>query len=317
MQIRLQEHLFCLQGSFSKFLTLLLVFLWLSCWASELSGQDKGVQSAEWQWVFIDFLGHFSAREQGFRASAQLPNQVVDVCLIAENGPGSVSFRQSWVRTGNCLNSSNSCIQGGLCPGWVDVNLLNLPFYALTAYNNMYLGISIGLPAWDGNLDVSTMHTLGARHLHLLGLYGPGYLEWNFPNINLPAIRTNFLAGQGQLCFRIKLKPGLVLGTTMRNQASIYFDFDAPVVTNSLLNTVDQLLAVKPGGLGAGALVYPNPFGNCRTFQLARRLVSAFSFQLYGVKEGLVGEMYGLQGGATGAVPRQFAGRVVLFQAQT
>ncbi|RMG70772.1 MAG: T9SS C-terminal target domain-containing protein, partial [Bacteroidetes bacterium] len=52
------------------------------------------------------------------------------------------------------------------------------------------------------------------------------------PNVNDPE-------GRGSIGYRVDLIEGLPTGTPVANSAAIYFDFNAPIVTNTWLNTLD------------------------------------------------------------------------------
>jgi len=51
-------------------------------------------------------------------------------------------------------------------------------------------------------------------------------------------------------------------GTVIRNDAGIYFDFNAPVITNTVINTIDKAVGMKEPALPnvMTVHVYPNPF---------------------------------------------------------
>ena len=53
------------------------------------------------------------------------------------------------------------------------------------------------------------------------------------PNVTSPE-------GEGEMLFTVSLKPGLGLGTTVCNDASIVFDFNPPIVTNDFCNTIGE-----------------------------------------------------------------------------
>ncbi len=63
-------------------------------------------------------------------------------------------------------------------------------------------------------------------------------VEFIFQNINLP-----FTTGSndGYVAFKIKTKPTLVVGDTFSNTANIYFDYNAPIVTNTTTTTIAAL----------------------------------------------------------------------------
>jgi hypothetical protein len=62
----------------------------------------------------------------------------------------------------------------------------------------------------------------------------------------------------GFVKFRVKPKNTLVLGNTVKNKAAIYFDYNAPIITNTVTTTV-----AIPTGIAEKITnrleVYPNP----------------------------------------------------------
>ncbi len=57
-------------------------------------------------------------------------------------------------------------------------------------------------------------------------------LVWTFDDIMLPDSTTNEPASHGYISFTLRASGNLEEGTEIRNQASIYFDFEDPIVTN-------------------------------------------------------------------------------------
>jgi uncharacterized repeat protein (TIGR01451 family) len=56
---------------------------------------------------------------------------------------------------------------------------------------------------------------------------------WDFFNINLPDSNTNEVLSHGYIQYRIKAKQNLAVGDYIDNTAAIYFDFNAPVITEN------------------------------------------------------------------------------------
>jgi len=86
--------------------------------------------------------------------------------------------------------------------------------------------------------------------------------KFEFADINLPPVSSDPMRSNGVFTYTIHTRPGLPNGTTFRNKASIYFDYNAPVVTNSTLNTLNNSsLVVNPVPTPAASsfTVYPNP----------------------------------------------------------
>ncbi len=80
-------------------------------------------------------------------------------------------------------------------------------------------------------------------------------VEFIFENINLPFDNAN---NDGYVAFKIKTKPTLVSGNTFSNSASIYFDYNFPIVTNTATTTV-QTLGTQDFDFSNYFKVYPNP----------------------------------------------------------
>ena len=99
----------------------------------------------------------------------------------------------------------------------------------------------------DDDLDYRTIQPTGASHDYTLAVEDDNVLVFTFANIYLPDSGANYAASQGFVSFRIKQKPGLSAGTELRNSAAIYFDFNAPVITNEVLNTIYTQPALSAG----------------------------------------------------------------------
>jgi len=85
--------------------------------------------------------------------------------------------------------------------------------------------------------------------------------EFTFNNILLPDSNVNEPASHGFVRYRIKPRTTLSAGDSIENNASIYFDFNEPIMTNTAVTEI-----VLPTGIGGqmaegrGQLaVYPNP----------------------------------------------------------
>lgn len=112
------------------------------------------------------------------------------------------------------------------------------------------------------NLDITTVQSGVSSHLYSFRIYGQGILEWTFNNILLPDSNTNENASHSFVRFKAKQKTGNAIGTVIENRAAIYFDYNAPVITNSTFNTIwkEPLLSIsKIYQASRNILIYPNP----------------------------------------------------------
>ncbi|MBU3676596.1 MAG: T9SS type A sorting domain-containing protein, partial [Chitinophagaceae bacterium] len=117
-------------------------------------------------------------------------------------------------------------------------------------------------------------------------LNGPGRLLFTFAGINLPDSNTNEPASHGFVQYAIKPKGGLSMNTSIENTASIYFDFNPPIVTNTTQNIIVEAIPNGVGyvnSLGSGIQVYPNPTNGVLMIGL-RDVTRAVQFTLYDVQ---------------------------------
>lgn len=124
----------------------------------------------------------------------------------------------------------------------------------------------------DAGLDPATVRMGASSHPMEWEIYGPGILKFVFKNILLPDSTTNEPASHGWVSFNIEQRPGLPLGTVIRNNVGIYFDSNPPVLTNQTWHTLGENflpLAVEPSPESAPVLtVSPNPMGESAIFEL-------------------------------------------------
>jgi uncharacterized repeat protein (TIGR01451 family) len=109
----------------------------------------------------------------------------------------------------------------------------------------------------DTDLDLSTFQVINYSHFNTASLIGSA-LSFNFPNIQLVDSTSDPEGSKGFVQYRIKPKAGLIAGTTVENTAHIYFDYNAPVVTNTTVTEFVDPLFVKENPIASFG-VYPNP----------------------------------------------------------
>ena len=116
------------------------------------------------------------------------------------------------------------------------------------------------LDTLDANLDISTLEIVASSH-PMTKSYLPGNtLKFMFSDIMLPDSNTNSALSHGSISYRIKIKQNLAEGTQIKNTASIFFDYNSAIVTNTTLNTIAKPLSVKEEKSGIASVnIYPNP----------------------------------------------------------
>ncbi|MBL7783758.1 MAG: T9SS type A sorting domain-containing protein [Saprospiraceae bacterium] len=143
-------------------------------------------------------------------------------------------------------------------------------------------------------LDPSSIQIGASSHPVNFRLEGNRVLKFTFQPIALPDSTTNLDGSQGYVTFRIRQNPGLPTGTVIENNADIYFDFNAPVRTNTVFHTIHEppfevVSAVNVlDNVWVKVETYPNPFSEQLRIQVSGAEVKEASFQLYSTTGQLV-----------------------------
>ena len=114
----------------------------------------------------------------------------------------------------------------------------------------------------DENFDATTVVPGLGSHPFRLYLEEAHILVFNFPDIILPDSSVNQPASRGFVTYRLRVGAGADVGTQFENSASIYFDANPPVRTNTVINRINK--EPEPTATGeepdvSGPGVFPNP----------------------------------------------------------
>jgi len=93
------------------------------------------------------------------------------------------------------------------------------------------------------DLDIFSVKSGSSSHNYTFKMHGPRVLEWTFNNILLPDSFINEPASNGFVSFTVNQNADLPDGTEITNTADIYFDFNAPVITNTSIHKIDRNLS--------------------------------------------------------------------------
>ncbi|MCP4440059.1 MAG: T9SS type A sorting domain-containing protein [Aureispira sp.] len=109
-------------------------------------------------------------------------------------------------------------------------------------------------------LDIFSLREGAASHDYVFRMHGPRVLEWVFPNIMLVDSVANEPESHGFVSFKVKQNQDLPIGTTIENNAGIYFDFNAPIITNKTLHTIGLPQDLNWGGEGVVNSIICGPY---------------------------------------------------------
>lgn len=111
----------------------------------------------------------------------------------------------------------------------------------------------------DAAFNPGTFQFLGSSHPCSWTLLNEGAMEFYFHNIQLPPASADEPGSHGFVQYAVQPRPNQPLGTVLRNTAHIFFDYNAPVVTNTTSLEISQTSAVASPEQASGMYVYPNP----------------------------------------------------------
>lgn len=124
----------------------------------------------------------------------------------------------------------------------------------------------------DSDLNLSSFQVIGSSHPVQTNLDANGQLTFLFDGILLPDSTHDEPHSHGFVSYKIRLKPNPAIGTQIKNAAAIYFDYNAPVLTNTVVNTIQQPVGPTSVTEEKAALfsVFPNPAKNLLTIESGR-----------------------------------------------
>ena len=128
--------------------------------------------------------------------------------------------------------------------------------------------------------DINSLQLLYASHDVETKISG-NKVEFIFKNINLPSSIQNPIGGHGNVLFKIKTLPTLVVGDEVSNTANIFFDYNAPIQTNEARTTIATLSKdnfIKDETIN----VAPNPSRNTITVSSKNKIKSVMLFDVQG-----------------------------------
>ena len=118
----------------------------------------------------------------------------------------------------------------------------------------------------DTQLDLETFQVINYSHYNNTSLNG-NVLNVYFPNIMLPDSASNPTGSIGYIQYRIKPKATWAAPYKIKNTAYIYFDYNAPIVTNTTYNSILTTTGLN-GIKETIATLFPNPTSGSFTIEL-------------------------------------------------
>ncbi|MDH7912091.1 BspA family leucine-rich repeat surface protein [Winogradskyella sp. SYSU M77433] len=111
----------------------------------------------------------------------------------------------------------------------------------------------------DPELNWGTLKIVSASHNYQVKITNGNEVEFLFNDINLPYEAADEINSNGYIAYKIKPKASIQVGEIMSGDASIYFDYNLPIITNLVSTEVVESLSTEEYSLENTVKLYPNP----------------------------------------------------------
>lgn len=150
-----------------------------------------------------------------------------------------------------------TCIQGAMVPpseiGKYLHYIVNFENTGTASAVNIVVKIDVD----QSKYDLHSLQVLNTSHASRTLIHG-NTVEFIFENIELEAAADPPVGGHGNVLFKIKTLSSLMNGDQVEKSANIFFDYNAPIVTNDA-NTTFAELSNPVFEQDASVTLYPNP----------------------------------------------------------
>jgi uncharacterized repeat protein (TIGR01451 family) len=146
----------------------------------------------------------------------------------------------------------------------------------------------------SNNLDLNSLEIISSSHPVTLYATGNGRVEFTFTNILLPDSNVDEPLSHGFVKYSIRPLGTLANGDSISNTGYIYFDYNAPVITNTTITKVTNLNAL-PELNDSHIKIYPVPSSDNITVDLTGFSNEKINLKLFTLKGNLIREWRNIQ----------------------
>lgn len=143
------------------------------------------------------------------------------------------------------------------------------------------------LDTLSAHLDPASFRPGASSHPYRFEFLDNGVIQFTFQPIALPHSSVDEAGSNGFVTFRIAQKRDNPVGTRIENRAGIYFDFNLPIITNTVFHTVHapwlKLVNVNQPDTAPKITftAYPNPFAEQVTVRLEDEEIRNATLRLF------------------------------------
>ena len=141
----------------------------------------------------------------------------------------------------------------------------------------------IVLDTLSENVDIHSLEIVHASHSYTLEIIGRKILKFTFENIKLSSDTLN-ISSTGYIAYKIKPISTLGAGSSIYNSAHIYFDYNAPIKTNTVQTKILLVSNVYHSKNANGKMnIFPNPNNGNFTIKFESKGLADVQLQLFDV----------------------------------
>lgn len=218
-------------------------------------------------WSFINLLP-FETREITFTLNVNSPmeNPAVNngyvlaykatiTGAVTDETPNDNAFTFNQTVVNSFDPNDKTCLEGTT----ISPSLIGEYVHYLIRFENTGTYLAQNIVVKDiidlSKFDISTLVPTKASHSNITKISDGNKVEFIFENVNLPIDDAN---NDGYIAFKIKTKPTLVVNDTFINEASIFFDYNFPIITNKA-TSIFKTLAIQNFEFSNYFTLFPNP----------------------------------------------------------
>lgn len=133
----------------------------------------------------------------------------------------------------------------------------------------------------DDKLDWKSLQLESLSHSGTVKITDQTDVEFIFENINLPDSSTDEPGSHGYIAFKIKPKTDVAINDIISGVANIYFDFNPPIITNTVTTKIVESLGMNDL-IFNNLVLYPNPGKDIIQIASKIKIESIYVFDIKG-----------------------------------
>jgi uncharacterized repeat protein (TIGR01451 family) len=145
------------------------------------------------------------------------------------------------------------------------------------------------LDTLSSDFDITTFKTMGSSHNFTVSIIDSNILKFSFSNINLIDAATDSLLSNGFIKFSIQAKPNTIIGSEIKNNAYITFDYNEAIKTNLVQHEIGKdflkssIISLTKNNLfkDVSLKIYPNPSSRQFTVEIIKVVPENASLHIY------------------------------------